>query len=229
MKPTHTLATATTSDGAELVLQQHDGSFYLRKRGIALMSTRASASEVELATLACEKIDSEKARGVRVLIGGLGFGFSLRRVLELVPESARVEVAELIPEIVEWNRTHLREVNGQQLDDARVAVEQRDVFDLIVNATRSDAARYDAILLDVDNSPDPFVQEENARLYAHGGLVLIQRALKQQGRVVFWSANQDQSFEQDLKQIFARTRSVRAKAYPQAKRFTHTLFVADCR
>ena len=161
MKPTTTLASTTTRDGTTLVLQQHDGDFYLRKGGVALMSTRAHASEVELATLACEKL----ANSPRVLIGGLGFGFSLRRVLELVDDSAQVTVAELLPAIVEWNRTHLREVNGKLLDDSRVTIEQRDVFDIILNATRSDAAsKFDAILLDVDNRPDPFVQDENPRL-----------------------------------------------------------------
>ena len=157
------------------------------------------------------------------MIGGLGFGFTLRRVLQLVPGKAQVVVAELLPVILQWNREFLAEVNGALLDDARVTVEEVDVYDII----KGSAGRYfDAILLDVDNSPDPLVQDGNVRLYSNRGLRLIQACLARHGKVVFWSANVDEKFERSLRSVYKSVQAVPAKSYPQAKRFTHMLYVA---
>lgn len=171
-----------------------------------------------MAELACGHLPAHP----RVLIGGLGFGFTLRRVLELCPADAMVDVAELLPEVIEWNRSHLKEVNGLLLDDPRVRIHVRDVADLIGGRDR-----YHAILLDVDNSPDPLVQKNNARLYNRGGIDRTKDALHPGGRVVFWSANPDQGFARSLERAFKHVQCIAAKAYPKAKRFTHTLFVAD--
>ncbi len=217
MKATTTLATSVTPDGANLVLQEHDGEHYLKVGGVQLMSTRAASSEQQMAELACGG-----GRRKRVLIGGLGFGFTLRRVLELVPEDALVEIAELLPVIVDWNREFLAEVSGRLLDDPRVVVTIGDVFDRLDGRNR-----YDAILLDVDNSPDPLVQRGNARLYDRRGLDRVKAALTASGRVVYWSANPDKSFARELGRVFRKVECISAKAYPKAKRFTHTLFVAD--
>ncbi len=219
MKPTTTLASSTSPDGQVLLLQEHDGEYYLRIDGVPLMSTIAAASAQQMAEVSCRKMGG----GARVLIGGLGFGFTLKRVLELAPPDATVEVAELLPVIVEWNRLHLKKVNGRLLDDKRVNVMIRDVYEAIA---RREGGSYDAILLDVDNSPDPLVQKKNARLYGNGGVGRIHSALRPGGRVVFWSANRDKSFERLLQKHFRRVESIGSKAYPQAKRFTHTLFVA---
>ena len=220
MKITTTLATCRTPDGALMVLQQHDGEHFLRIDGVPLMSTIAAASEQEMAQLACAHLPERP----RVLIGGLGFGFTLRRVLELCPPSASVEVAELLPEVVAWNREFLTGVNGLLVDDPRVRVHTRDVCDLISECGPN---RYHAILLDVDNSPDPLVQLGNARLYQHAGIERTRAALHPGGRVVYWSANPDAPFVKSLEQVFKKVESISAKAYPKAKRFTHTLFVAE--
>jgi spermidine synthase len=220
MKPTTTLATCRTPDGSLMVLQEHDGQHFLKIGGVPLMSTIAAASEQQMAEIACAALPARP----RILIGGLGFGFTLRRVLELCPPAAVVEVAELLPEVVAWNREHLAEVNGRLLDDARVKIHVGDVGDLI---GRGGQSRYHAILLDVDNSPDPLVQQGNARLYDRGGIARTHAALHPGGRVVFWSANRDSGFEKSLGQIFKKVESISAKAYPKARRFTHTLFVAD--
>ncbi|MCR9143433.1 MAG: spermine synthase [bacterium] len=231
MKPTKTLASLELASAsaapsvATIVLQEHDGEFYLRINNTTLMSTKAHSSELEMAALACVNLGSEKAAKPRVLIGGLGFGYTLRGVLELVPPDASVEVAELLPEIVEWNRRHLQSINGRLLDDPRVTIRSGDVFDCI---RKSAGESYHAVLLDVDNSPDPLVQNANQRLYRPEGLLAIRRCLRKDGRAVFWSGNLDQSFEDELSQIFPRVESVPAKAYPRAKRPTHMLFVADC-
>ncbi|MGJ8696199.1 MAG: spermidine synthase [Verrucomicrobiaceae bacterium] len=220
MKPTTNLATATTPDGATLLLQEHDGEYFLKVGGVPLMSTTACSSEQTMAELAC----AGAAGKVRVLIGGLGFGFTLRRVLELVPEDAVVEVAELLPIIVEWNREYLQPVNGKLLDDPRTVVDVRDVFEII---REGGANHYDVILLDVDNSPDPLVDEGNARLYGNRGLEMVAKALKPGGRVVYWSAHPDKGFVKSMNRNFRNVEAIPAKAYPKAKRYTHTLFVGD--
>jgi len=185
------------------------------------MSTHAYLSEQSMAELGCSNLPAKPY----ILIGGLGFGFTLRRVLELSPPDACVEVAELLPVIVAWNREFLSEVNGELVDDPRVHIHDGDVAELIAAAGRKN--RYHAILLDVDNSPDPFVLKGNASLYRHAGLSLVREALEPGGCVVYWSANPDQSFVRALEKVFGNAKAIRAKAYPQAKRSTHTLFVAE--
>ncbi|MBB5349805.1 spermidine synthase [Haloferula luteola] len=218
MKATTVVARCTTPDGFPMLLQEHDGDFFLKVDGVTLMSTTATASEATLAELGC-------ARGAgRVLIGGLGFGFTLKRVLELVPSHAEIVVAELLPEIPAWNRQHLSEVNGRYLDDPRVQLVIGDVADRIAQAS---GGGFDAILLDVDNGVDALVAGGNQRLYGRGGLRRIKSALSPRGRVVFWSAHRDKAFEALLEKEFRQVETVGAKAYPQAKRFSHTLFVAD--
>jgi predicted membrane-bound spermidine synthase len=220
MKITHTLATSTTPDGERITLHEHDGHHFLKVAGLQLMSTTASSSEEQMAELSCVNLPAK----ARVLIGGLGFGFTLKRVLELTGADAVVDVAELLPVIVEWNREFLHEVNGRLLDDPRVRIHVRDVYELI---DRSGGGHYDAILLDVDNGPDPFVQNVNERLYQKPGIERIKQALRPGGRVIFWSAHPDKSFAKSLEKAFKNVDCIPAKAYPKAKRFTHTLFVAD--
>lgn len=222
MKPFINLAQAVTPDGAELTLHGHDSHFYLRVNRQPLMGTNASESEKVMADLACERLRG--LAGGEVLIGGLGFGFTLRRVLETVGPSASVSVAELLPEVVSWNREFLAEVNGLLLDDPRVKVVIEDVFQTL---TQAPSASLDAILLDVDNGPVAMVKDGNARLYEAQGLAVIKRALKPRGRVVFWSASTDHAFAKRLGKAGFTVKVVAAKAYVQAKRATHTLFVGD--
>ncbi|MEM0897452.1 MAG: spermine synthase [Verrucomicrobiota bacterium] len=222
MKATTTLASMRTPDGELLALHRHDGEYFMKIGATQLMSTVASFSEQQMAEVACAKLGAKPR--LRVLIGGLGFGFTLRRVLELVPDDATVVVAELLPEVVEWNREHLQKVNGGLMEDPRVEIRLGDVFELIRDCG-SDG--YDAILLDVDNSPAPLVQKGNARLYARRGMKLTRNALNAGGRVVYWSAHRDKGFHRGLEMEYGQVSSLGAKAYAMAKRFSHTLFVAD--
>jgi len=220
MKVTTTLARSATPDGEPLVLQEHDGHYFMKVRGVQLMSTNASSSEQKMAELACADLPARP----RILIGGLGFGFTLRRVLELCPPDAIVDVAELLPVVVDWNREFLTGVNGHLVDDPRVRIHIRDVAELIDSSGND---RYHTILLDVDNSPDPLVQKGNSGLYDSEGIARAKAALHPGGRVVYWSANQDKSFARALGKVFGNVNTVSAKAYPKAKRFTHTLFTAN--
>ena len=222
MKPFVTLAQARTPQGLEFSLHSHDKDFYLRVNGQALMGTNAVESEKILASLACDRLRAHKAP--RVLIGGLGFGFSLRRVLECVSKGAIVEVAELLPEVVQWNRDYLGEINGMLLDDPRVNIILGDVYQLVA---KSPAAHYDAILLDVDNGPIAMTQDGNARLYQPDGLALLMKVLKPRCRVAIWSATDDQAFPKKLGKAGFKAEVVHAKAYPQARRAAHTVFVGE--
>ena len=219
MKITSKLATSQTPDGEYLVLLEHDGEYVMKVNGVPLMSSKDSLSEQTMAELGCIKLPAKP----RVLIGGLGFGFTLRRVLELCPPDTTVDVAELLPVIVDWNREFLSSVNGTLLDDPRVNTHICDVAELL---KRTGKGRYNVILLDVDNSPRPFVQSANAGLYNAYGIAQAKAALQPGGRVVYWSANEDKAFARALKKIFKKVECVPAKAYPQAKKFTHTLFLA---
>jgi len=222
MKPFLQIAQAHTPEGAELTLHAHDTHFYLRVNRQPLMGTNASESEKVLAQIACERLCNKA--DTRVLIGGLGFGFTLRRVLELVSTDACVQVAELLPEVVAWNREFLSTVNGLLLADPRVEVFVEDVFQVI---SRAPVAHYDAILLDVDNGPIAMVQDGNALLYQAQGFDAITHALKPGGRVTFWSASTDHAFTKRLGKAGFKVETVAAKAYAQAKRRSHTIFVAD--
>src|SRR3954453_8012905 len=120
MKPNIKLAEAKTPDGGNLTLHEHDGSFCIRLNGEELMNSLVSSSELLLGEVATEHVGIHG--NPRVLIGGLGLGFTLRSVLERVGTEGRVEIAELMPEVVSWNREHLINLNGSLLADGRVTL-----------------------------------------------------------------------------------------------------------
>jgi spermidine synthase len=167
----------------ELHLYRHDGDFTFRVRGIELMSSRVHGSEELLAELALRRLlDTHRAR---VLIGGLGMGFTLARVLCLVGDAAEVEVAELVPEVVDWNRRWIGQCNGHPLRDRRVQLIEGDVAPCI----RGARGAYDAILLDVDNGPEGLVLEANDWLYSETGLAAAGAALRPGGVLAVWSSS----------------------------------------
>ncbi|MDB6079876.1 MAG: spermidine synthase [Akkermansiaceae bacterium] len=221
MKITRTLAETRTPDGYPMILLEHDGEFFLKVNGVQLMSTTATASEQQMADLAYQVLSSHPPG--RVLIGGLGFGFTLRRVMELGGAATQVLVAELMPEILAWNRTHLHAINGHFLDDPKVEVRLEDVAVLLKTAA---TPPFDVILLDVDNGPDALVAKRNDGLYGRRGFQIIRAALSKKGVVVFWSANPDRAFADSLERSGFTVQAIGAKAYPKAKKFSHTLFVA---
>ncbi|MBL8857270.1 MAG: spermine synthase [Planctomycetes bacterium] len=222
MKPSVVLAETLLPDRTKLSLRTHDGHFHIRVGGELLMSTTATHSEAQMAELAVPAVSGGGPR--RVLIGGLGFGFTLRHMLELTGPEVKVQVAELLPVMVAWNREHLTSVNGRLVDDPRVEIIVDDVFAVLTRAPRG---TYDAVLLDVDNGPEALVDPGNARIYADPGLAILARALRKGGRAVFWSGVEDRGFEERLRDAGFEAESKSAKAYPQAKRKTHTLFIAD--
>jgi hypothetical protein len=221
VKPFRNLAQTRTPDGSQLTLHEHDGEYFLKLNGRQLMSTTATASELLLAELPCDGLRGRA--DTRVLIGGLGLGFSLQRVLELVGRHARIEVAELLPEVVAWNRELLRHVNGALLQDRRVEVITGDVYDVI---RKAGPAAYDAILLDVDNGPTSMVQSKNVRIYDRRGLGIIASALKPGGKVSFWSAVPEPNFLPRLAAAGLPAEAFPAKSHERAKRAAHVIYLA---
>jgi spermidine synthase len=159
-----------------------------------LMNSRMHGSEKALAELACAKIGH--ANAPRLLIGGLGMGFTLAAALKVAGPAAQVVVAELVPEVVEWNRTLIGAPAGHPLEDPRTRVYVGDVADLI----RQPESGFDAILMDVDNGPEALVRRENNWLYGDDGLAATRAALRPRGVLAVWSATADRPFGKRLQQ-----------------------------
>ncbi|MCB9876835.1 MAG: spermidine synthase [Planctomycetes bacterium] len=194
MKPRELIATANIpGQDQELRCYHHDGAYAVWVGNTELMSTRVFGSEEQLAELALERLGPRKAP--RVLVGGLGMGFTLRRALQLLPEKASVEVVELVPEVVTWNREIYGQCAGHPLQDPRVTVTLGDVREAIENGEGA----YDAILLDVDNGPEGLARPGNDSLYNTPGLKAQHRALKSGGVVAVWSSADHPQFDQRLR------------------------------
>jgi spermidine synthase len=182
------LARTVMPDGSELVLSRRGEKFEIRCNGWELMSNRAHRSEEALARLACAALPPAP----RVLIGGLGMGFTLRAALDALPASARVDVAEIVADIISWNRGPLAMLAGRPLEDARVTLRHSDVADLL------SAGPFDAILLDIDNGPATPIYRGKSHLYNRDGLQRVQRSLAAGGRLGVWSAERCAAFETAL-------------------------------
>lgn len=222
MKPHLLLAEARTPDGAVLTLHEHDGSYCIRLAGRELMHSKAAASELILGEVGVARL--ARGKPARVLIGGLGLGFTLRSVLDRTGVEVNVEVAELLPAIVAWNREHLSALNGALLREGRVMVRVGDVFEVVRGAV---PANYDAILLDIDNGPSAMVQAANSRVYDARGLRSLATALAPGGRLVVWSAGEDQAFEKRLAGAGFRVETVPVKIHAGARQAAGRLFVGD--
>ena len=179
--------------GDELRLLRRGAEFSIKLGNNELMNSRLSATEQALATIACEKIRA-RARP-RILIGGLGMGFTLRAALVVLGMQAQIIVAELVPAVVAWARGPMAELFGNSLADPRVLIKETDVGDLI----RSGRSAYDAILLDVDNGPEGMTREANDRLYDLDGLAAAYMALRPGGVLAIWSSQPDPKFTQRLR------------------------------
>jgi len=213
------LDTAVAPDGTVLTLFRHDGEYMLRVDGVELMSTRQYHSEEKLAELVC--LPLRETRGARVLIGGLGFGFTLAAVLRSVGADARVVVAELVAAVIEWNRNPEYELAGPALRDARVDVRHDDV----ANVLEASPGGFDAIILDVDNGADGLTTARNGDLYSDSGIRTAAAALRPNGRLAYWSAGDDAGFESTLRRAGLTVEAIRVRRRATA-RGTHTIVVA---
>ena len=218
MKKRERLGDARAPDGTEMTLWRHDGDYTISVGAVELMSTRRHHSEDALAELACAALRDRA--GARVLIGGLGLGFTLRAALRLLPADARVVVAELVEEIVEWNRTY--GLADDALRDRRVELRHADVADVL----RASRGEFDAILLDVDNGPDALTSSGNAQLYRATGIAAAVAALRKGGRLAYWSSSDDPGFAESLRDAGLTVETTRVRAHATAGPM-HTLLVAQ--
>ena len=220
VEPWRELARASGPGGECLLLRCRGDEVEIRCQGWDLISNRAYHSEQALGRLGCVGLVWEGG-GPRVLIGGLGMGFTLRAALDVLPAGACVTVAELFADVVRWNRTMLAPLAGAPLDDPRVTVRCADVAALL------QPAAYDAILLDVDNGPDAAMLKGNAALYTVAGLARLRAALAGEGRLAVWSADRSPGFEARLDEVGLCWRGVELPARGRPGDPLHTLYIAE--
>jgi spermidine synthase len=182
------LDTAQVPGGGELRLLRRGAEFSIKLDNNELMNSRLSATEQALATMGCASIRSRPR--AKILIGGLGMGFTLRAALIVLGDDAEITVAELVPEVVAWARGPMAGLFGDSLVDPRVRIVEGDVGDLI----RTARADYDALLLDVDNGPEGMTRKANDRLYDRAGLAAAHNALRGDGVLAVWSSTADAKF-----------------------------------
>jgi len=218
MKRHELLAETITPDGMRMTLSSHAGNYYIEVENQALMSTRAPGSERALGALAGRELHGHKRP--RVMIGGLGLGFTLASALEALPSGAEIVVVEYFEIIVDWNRKFAFQAGEDLLADPRVHVEVCDVVDYLRSVKRP----FDAILLDVDNGPDAWTMESNDRLYDKTGLKRIRSALNPGGLLAVWSAMASPRFEKRMAQAGYQVESESVRSRDR-KGERHTIFI----
>ena len=220
---------AVDEDPATLRLFQRDDAFSIRlASGGELMNSNAHGSEQALATLVCAALDGR--RRPRVLIGGLGLGYTLRAALDALASDATVVVAELFAAVVTWNSGPLAHLAGHPLQDPRVKVVVADVADVLrASAKGGDDGRWDAVLLDVDNGPDGLTTDENRALYSDSGLRTTAAALRSGGKLGVWSAKDDRQFTRRLAAAGLAVETHTSRARQGGRGSRHTLFVGTAR
>jgi spermidine synthase len=222
MKPRELIGTALAPGGGELRLFRRADDYVIVLGANELMNSRVSGSEEALAVMTCERL---RATSPHLLVGGYGMGFTLRAALSVLGRDARVTVAELVPEIIDWARGPMAALTAGGLDDPRVELIIGDVAALIGAA----AGSYDAILLDVDNGPDGLTRAENDRLYSMAGLARAKAALKLGGILAIWSAAPDAAFARRLKHAGFNVEEISVRARSNGKGPRHVIWFAASR
>jgi len=219
VKPFEILGREKTPEGDELILARRGGIYHLTIEGEELMTSRAHGSEQALARLACEALGDRKAP--RVLVSGLGFGYTLRAALDRLPKNARVVVCEVFASLIEWHRGELGDLAGRPLEDRRVKAVRADVRTLF-----DGREVFDAILLDVDNGPEAFTLRSNEHLYSPEGIARLGRRLEPGGILAVWSSSSAPKFQDRLRRAGFEAWTKRVSPRDGAGRRSHTIFLA---
>ena len=207
MKPRELVATARVpGHSGELRCYHHDGDYEVWIDRTELMSSRVHGSEERLAELVFERLGHRRAPNI--LVGGLGMGFTLARTLALVSAKAKVDVAEIVPEMIAWNRDVFGHCAGHPLRDERVQLVENDVRRVVATAANT----YDAILLDVDNGPEGLCRPDNDSLYNKIGLRDLHQSLRASGVLGIWSSADDRSFDARVRRVRWRVEKHSVKA-----------------
>ena len=204
----------------ELHLHRRGEDYSIRVDGLELMTSRVHGSEDTLAELACEPI-ARRTKPV-VLVGGLGMGFTLAAALTRLGDDAKVEVAELVPDVISWNREFLGHLAGEPLDDPRTVVRNADIAKIIQSSPNA----YDAIMNDVDNGPDGIILPRNKWLYSPAGLAATRKAMRRGGVLTVWSVGPLQGFTDRLWKAGFKAKELRVKDTGRPKGRRHVIWVA---
>lgn len=213
------LARAETEEGDTIVLRRRGEIFDIRFNGWELMSSSNSVSETTLARVVCSQC---RKVSPKILIGGLGMGYTLRAVLDAVDSEAKITVCELLKEIVDWNRGVLAPLAAHPLKDTRVNVWTVNVAEVI----RECGQVFDVVLLDTDNGPDFILHWPNRVLYEPEGLAFVSRILVQDGVAGFWSSTESAEFEESLDSIDWSWQRLRVRLAVPGKDVFHVVYMA---
>ncbi|WP_049723959.1 spermine/spermidine synthase domain-containing protein [Gilvimarinus polysaccharolyticus] len=222
MIPWNLLGTATIpNNGGELRLAQRDKEFSIALKGVRgeLMNSRVHCSELALADLGCAHL--EAVPNAAVLVGGMGMGFTLAAALNATTATTKVTVAELVPDVIEWNKGPLGECAGYPLNNPRTVVHVGDVAEFFV----AQQPTFNAILLDVDNGPEGFTHADNNSLYSLDSLQAIRNTLHKGGVLAVWSAWHDPSFTTQIKKAKFKVDVKTVRAH-KGKGSKHTIYLA---
>lgn len=205
-----------------MALYEHDGDYHIKLNGQTILNSKASGSEAAFADVMTGFY--APYHKPRVLVDGVGLGFVLKRVYENLNVQSKVEMTESVKELLDWNREHLKGLNGKLLSDARLKIHTKSLVEIIGKAPPE---HYDAVLIDVNHSPASLLGRSNTELLTRQGINLLMCALKAGGRVGFWSAGPDKDLEKMLRKAGHEVFSVSAKSYEQAKKASHTIYVVE--
>jgi spermidine synthase len=216
------LDTANMPDGGDVLrLMRRGTEFSIRLGGTELMNSRLSGSEEALAAISCLRV--QQRRAPRILIGGLGMGFTLRAALAGLGDDARIDVAELVPAVVQWARGPMAHIFGSSLGDPRVSLREGDVGRQIKAAQSA----YDAILLDVDNGPEGLTRKANDALYDVEGLRAARMALRPGGILAVWSSGPNRNFTLRLRRVGFAVEEIGVRANGARGGARHVIWVAS--
>ena len=219
MIPSRVIGRSRAASGGELTLSEHDGEYTLRVDNWELMSSRKQGSEEAMAEVGCQQVRTNPA--ARVLVSGLGLGYSLRAALDVLHPEASVTVAEYVPEIIEWHAGPLGPLAGHPLDDPRVTLYSGDVRDVLTKHPNY----FDVILLDLDNGPQSFIDQSPKQLYSPTGLTVILRALKGPKAVlVIWAAGHEVGFEKRMRQAGFSVEAIESPERKGGRGGNHVLY-----
>lgn len=216
MKPWVTLDSVDLPSGEKMTLIRRAGEFIIELDGCELMSNTLTGSEESLATEALKRIEGRK-----ILIGGLGMGFTLRAALDVAGPDAEIVVAELVPAVLKWNQGPVASQAGYPLNDPRASVRLGDVATQI-----RQPGEWDAILLDVDNGPVAFTVFDNYKLYEPEGIAACRRALRPGGILGVWSCGLNKTFERRLKRGGFTVETLKIACVEHRDQKHHVLFLA---
>jgi spermidine synthase len=197
-KPWKTIERIDTEEGVLELRQRDERDFLITVGGLVLMNSMANRSEVVLGQLGCQHLKTHPAP--RVLVGGLGMGCTLRAVLDSLPESAVVVVAELNPVVLEWCRGPLAVLTDGAVSDPRVRIDIGDVAELVRHTARKGGAeKYDAIIFDLYKGPHYHTDKIKDPLYGSRAIENVRSALKPGGLFSIWGENYDAGFDKRLR------------------------------